>query len=86
MAATRTWTVEIFLTEERDMTTHAHAVLRTDTATVFEGAGSAPSNPSDVLVPLAGDELATEQALLDLAQHVRVAREGRRSLLTGPQR
>ena len=85
MTATRTWAVEISLTEERDMT-HAHALLRTDTATVFEGSGSALSNPSDVIVPLADDELATEQALLDLAQHVRVARVERRSLLTGRQR
>ena len=78
MTNPRTWTAEILFTDDRG-TTHAHVALHTNGARGFEGAGSALSDPGDVLVPLRGDTLAAERALLDLAQHMRVAREERGS-------
>ncbi len=41
---------------------------------VFEGSGSASSNPSDVVRPAPGAAHATERALLDLVDSIRCAR------------
>jgi len=41
---------------------------------VFEGSGTASSNPSDVVRPAPGAAHATERALLDLVDSIRCAR------------
>jgi hypothetical protein len=67
MMHTRTWHVEIHLSEDEDHT-RATAVLRTDAGTELRHEGLARRNPSDPDVPEIGDELATCRALAGLAQ------------------
>jgi hypothetical protein len=69
MAATKTWTVQVFIEEERGRT-RAEAVLRTGDDTSLRGTGGARRNPSDPEVPEIGDELATSRALADLAHQL----------------
>ena len=65
---TRTWTVDIDITEHDDQRrTRAEARLRTDAARTLLGEGEARRRPSDRDVPEIGDELATARALADLA-------------------
>ncbi|MEV4346477.1 DUF1876 domain-containing protein [Actinoplanes sp. NPDC049596] len=68
MIHTRTWTVEINITED-DMhrRTTAAAVLHSDARTPVRGEGEARRRPADTEVPEIGDELATARALADLA-------------------
>lgn len=64
---TRTWNVEILLTEDEG-TTHALARLQTEaTAAAMNGRGMARLGPKDADVPEIGDELAAARALADLA-------------------
>lgn len=64
---TKTWTVEILLTEEEG-TTHAQARLQTEpTAEALTGHGSAKVGHKDKDIPEIGDELAASRALSDLA-------------------
>lgn len=68
MIHTRTWTVEVTITEdEAERRTHAAAVLHTDARTPVRGVGEARRRPADTEVPEIGDELATARALADLA-------------------
>ena len=63
----KTWQVEIFVTEQ-DQYTHAAAVLHTSAGTVLRHTGVARRNPADPDVPEIGDELAVCRALNGLAQ------------------
>lgn len=63
---TKTWHVEIYLSESEGRT-HAQAVLRTDAGTELAHAGSARCSPDDRDVPEIGDELAACRALTGLA-------------------
>jgi hypothetical protein len=67
-----TWNVTVSLSEE-DGHVYANAVLRAG-GKVFEGSGTASSNPSDVVRPAPGAAHATERALLDLVDSIRCAR------------
>jgi hypothetical protein len=72
---TKTWHVEIFISEEGD-TTHARAVLKTGEASELSASGLARRNPHDAGVAEIGDELASARALNHLAGHLlRVVRE-----------
>jgi len=65
---TRTWTVEIVISEhEEERLTRAEARLHSDARTVLHGRGEARRSPRDREVPEIGDELATARALADLA-------------------
>jgi hypothetical protein len=66
MAATKTWTVQVLIEEEGDVT-RADAVLRTGDDTALRGSGRARRNPKDQDVPEIGDELAAARALSHLA-------------------
>ena len=66
---TKTWTVQIRLDEESDMTA-AEAVLDADGKTEVRGSGRSRRNPVDPAVPMIGDELAAARALSDLAHHL----------------
>jgi hypothetical protein len=61
----KTWTVDISLTEEGDVT-RAVAILRTDDGREFRGDGVARRNPADIPSPQIGDELATARAMSEL--------------------
>lgn len=64
---TKTWNVEILLTEE-DGTTHALARLHTEpSAEALTGRGTSRVSPDDKDIPEIGDELAASRALADLA-------------------
>jgi|1186.fasta_scaffold122625_2 hypothetical protein len=68
MIHTRTWTVEVTISEdETERRTHAAAVLHADSRTPIRGEGEARRRPTDTEVPEIGDELATARALADLA-------------------
>jgi hypothetical protein len=68
MIHTRTWTVEIALTENAEhRRTRAVAILHTDARVPLRGEGEALRRPDDTEVPEIGDELATARALADLA-------------------
>ncbi|MBM2616333.1 DUF1876 domain-containing protein [Actinoplanes sp. LDG1-06] len=68
MMHTRTWTVEVTISEyEDERRTRAAAVLHTDSRTPLRGEGEARRRPADTEVPEIGDELATARALADLA-------------------
>ena len=71
MTHTRTWTVQVNITEdEPERTTHAAAILHTDARTPVRGEGHARRRATDTEVPEIGDELATARALADLAYHL----------------
>jgi hypothetical protein len=68
MIHTRTWTVDIDITEdESERFTHAAAALRSGVRHPLRGEGEARRRPADTEVPEIGDELATARALADLA-------------------
>lgn len=68
MVHTRTWTVEITISEHDDeRRTRADAVLRSDARIPLRGEGEAHRRSADREVPEIGDELATARALADLA-------------------
>lgn len=67
MMHTKTWTVEVFLSEE-GQTTKARVVLRTGAARELEAHGMSSRNPHDADVPEIGDEVATARALSALAK------------------
>jgi hypothetical protein len=68
MTHTRTWTVDINITEdESKRLTSASAVLRSGVRNPLRGEGEARRRPADAMVPEIGDELATARALADLA-------------------
>ncbi|HSK26195.1 MAG TPA: dsRBD fold-containing protein [Jiangellales bacterium] len=69
MTHTRTWRVDIHLSEE-DPGTHARAVLHSGADTELEGRGSARRNPADAEVPEIGDEIAAARALRELADRL----------------
>lgn len=68
MTAAKTWTVQVLIEEQGDVT-HADAVLRTDDTTL-RGSGRARRNPRDPQVPEIGDELATARAFADLSHQL----------------
>jgi hypothetical protein len=68
MVHTRTWTVEITISEHEDeRLTRADARLHSDARQPLHGKGEARRRPTDREVPEIGDELATARALADLA-------------------
>jgi len=68
MLHTRTWTIEVNITEdEENRRTHAAVILHSDARQPLRGAGEARRRPADREVPEIGDELATARALADLA-------------------
>jgi hypothetical protein len=68
MTHTRTWTIQVNITEdERERITRAAAILHTDARVPLRGEGHARRRPTDEDVPEIGDELATARALADLA-------------------
>jgi hypothetical protein len=67
---TKTWIVEIFISEDDDDTTHAHAVLSTEESSQIVGAGLARRNPHDPEVAEIGDELAAARALREVADRL----------------
>lgn len=66
---TKTWTVEVVLSEHDDRT-RAEASLRTPDRTGLHGHGRARRHPADPEVPEIGDELAAARALADLAHEL----------------
>lgn len=71
---TKTWTVEVLITEV-DRRTTARAVLRTDAGTEVLANGSSSRNPHDEDVSEIGDEVATARALAALAHRLLNAAE-----------
>jgi hypothetical protein len=63
---TKTWKVEIFLSED-EATTRAEAVLHTTAGTELRHTGVARRSPEDANVPEIGDELAVCRALAGLS-------------------
>lgn len=70
MAATKQWTVEIYIAEHDDDTTRAEARLRTGSGSQLNAVGTARRNPRDIGVPEIGDELAAARALAELAHRL----------------
>jgi hypothetical protein len=66
LAATKEWSVRIFISEHGGAT-HAEARLDTGAGTSLTGSGAARLNSTDVDVPEIGDELAVARALSRLA-------------------
>jgi hypothetical protein len=67
---TKTWHVEVFISEDGDDTA-ARAVLHGDSATTRpEGFGRSRRAPSDTSVPEVGDEIAAARALHALADRL----------------
>lgn len=75
MAATKHWTVDIYI-DEHEGRTRAEARLHTSDATHLTGTGTARLNPADRDVPEIGDELATARALSELAHKLLDATAG----------
>ncbi len=75
MINTKTWTVEVLLTEEDGMT-HARAVLHSEAARSIEATGRARRNPADPSVPEIGAEIAAARALSMLVHRLLAAAEG----------
>lgn len=72
MAVTKTWAVDISISEHGpERRTYAEARLRAEAATELRGTGIAWRNPQDRDVPEIGDELAAARALNDLATKLR---------------
>jgi uncharacterized protein DUF1876 len=69
MSVTKSWTVELQITEV-DRQTNADARLTIDDGEALMGHGTARRNPSDSNVPVIGDELAAARALSDLSHHL----------------
>lgn len=67
---TKTWHVDVYISEEDDDTTRARAVLRTGEARGLSATGLARRNPHDAEVAEIGDELATARALTHLADQL----------------
>lgn len=70
MAATKHWSVDIYIGEHDDGSTYAEARLVTHAAAGLRAAGTARLNPADVNVPEIGDELAAARALRALADEL----------------
>jgi hypothetical protein len=66
MSVTKSWTVEIRITEA-DRQTEAEARLSIDDLEAVMGHGTARLNPNDSNVPVIGDELAVARALSNLS-------------------
>jgi len=66
MSATKSWTVEIQITEVGRQT-NAEARLTIDDLEALMGHGTARRNPHDSNVPVIGDELAVARALSSLS-------------------
>ena len=69
MSVTKSWTVEIRISEG-DWETAAEARLTTDQMQGLLGHGTARRNPVDSNVPAVGDELAAARALSDLSHRL----------------
>ena len=74
MTVTKTWNIEILLTEEDGMTL-AHAVLHGRPGRLAEASGRARRNPRDPLIPEIGDEIAAARALSMLVHELLAAAE-----------
>lgn len=69
MFETKSWHVELRISEQGDLT-RADAVLETGDTSSMRGVGHARRNPVDSQVPEIGDELAAARALSDLAHRL----------------
>lgn len=69
MFETKSWHVEVRISEQGDLT-RADAVLDTGDTHDLRGVGHARRNPGDSAVPEIGDELAAARALSDLAHRL----------------
>ena len=69
MISSRTWTVQIHLTEDEGRT-RADAVLHSGAEDELRGVGHARLHPGDPDVPEIGDEVATSRALSELAHRL----------------
>ncbi|MBX6389701.1 MAG: DUF1876 domain-containing protein [Frankia sp.] len=73
MTSTKTWTVDVRLTED-DGRTRAEAMLRPDAMTQLDvpmrAEGVARRHPHDADVPMIGDEVAAARALSELAHRL----------------
>lgn len=74
MIETKTWTIEVVLTED-DGRTRADAVLHTAEGEL-RGQGHARRHPADLPVAEIGDEIAASRALSDLAHKLLDAAAG----------
>ena len=63
------WNVSITFTEDDDRRTRADAVLEL-AGQRFHGWGQAKRRPSDPMVPVVGEELASARALSDLSHQL----------------
>ena len=75
MSRTRRWTVEIFVGEPDDRTTHAWARLDTDDDDHRHAHGTALRGPGEAATPAIGDRLAVAQTLSQLADGLERAAE-----------
>jgi hypothetical protein len=72
---TKTWTVQILIGENGDVTT-ARAVLHSEAAQHVEGTGEAHRSQRDPEVPEIGDEVAAARALHSLATNLLATASG----------
>ncbi len=72
MAATKHWSVDIYI-DEHDGKTRAEARLETGIPRPLTAVGRASLNPSDEDVPEIGDELAVARALVDLGHRLLIS-------------
>lgn len=68
MSTTKTWTIEVVLTEDEDRT-KAEATLQLGDLEL-RATGRSRRNPSDPDIPKIGEELATARALTDLSHQL----------------
>ncbi len=74
MAATKWWTVDIYLDEDPETRhTRAEARLHSGDPSDVRGFGTSSRSPRDPEVPKIGDELAVARALANLAENLRRA-------------
>ena len=69
---TKTWTVQVLLNEDGDVTI-ADAALAVENKMQLRGHGTSTRNPRDEAEPRIGDELAAARALSDLAHQLLAA-------------
>ncbi|ABD10935.1 hypothetical protein CcI156_05120 [Frankia sp. CcI156] len=86
MTTTRTWTVQISLTEQHGRT-QADAALHGSARDDLHGTGQARLHPGESDVPEIGDEVAAARALSELAHRLfDAAAENIQAAMAGPDR
>jgi hypothetical protein len=82
MIKSKTWTVDVLLTED-DGRTRADAVLHSGADRELRGVGHARRHPDDTEIPEIGDEVAASRALSELAHKLLDAAAGDIESVTG---